>query len=502
MGASLLLPLAPLGEADEGRLDVVANLLCRLGAVLIQTARPDAELLPVLIGGPAPLVSALLGDAQEAAVPELLRSLVHLLALGRQLGKLTILVLNVCARLRLETAAWALRHLGRLEVAALAALFRQPNLVARFLGLPLGAVIQLRVVDVGDEAEPKVSVGMVEDEAVILAGSRAEATPDYLREQNLALRRPCEDDATHVPIHASRERPDVAHHLEPTGLKRRLDLRPLGSVGEGVLIAAGHACSLELLLKVFRMGAVYAEAKRRAILAKLQPRLDNIRDEHVLVHRLGQLAFVVIPSHRLDARKVRVRWGEHAEVREIARVNQVLRRRRDDEVIEVLAEPARPRRCAQPDERHVLPLRALHPVAVELEPAMRLVNHHHLGFRQASALKRLDAGNLYRLRPVGERVVSLDDANVGDAFAPKGGDRLVDEAQGRNHEDDAVALGGGAFGDGGAYHCLACASGRLNHRPALAREERIAQRLHGFGLVRAENAFHATLLQALLPAIL
>src|SRR5690554_5706385 len=302
MGASLLLPLAPLGETDEGSLDVVANLRCRLGAVLIQPARPDAELLPVLVGGPALLVSALLGNAQEAAVPKLLRRLVHLLALGRQFGKLAILVLNVGARLRLETAAWALRHLGRLEVAALAALLRQPNLVARLLGLPLGAVVQLRVVDVGDEAQPKVSVGMVEDEAVVLAGSRAEATPDYLREQNLALRRPCEDDATHVPIHTRRQGADVAHHLEPARLKRRLYLRPLGSVGEGVLIAAGHACLLELLLKVFRMGAVYAEAERGPVLTKLQPRLDNIRDQNVLVHRLGQLALVVIPCHGTNAR--------------------------------------------------------------------------------------------------------------------------------------------------------------------------------------------------------
>ena len=56
--------------------------------------------------------------------------------------------------------------------------------------------------DVGDEAKPGVIIGMVEDQAVSLALSRAQTATDHLHEQYFGFRGPRQDDGAHVPVDA------------------------------------------------------------------------------------------------------------------------------------------------------------------------------------------------------------------------------------------------------------------------------------------------------------
>ena len=68
------------------------------------------------------------------------------------------------------------------------------------------------MVDVGHEAKPQMRVRVIKDQAVFLAFCRSQSATDNLHEQNLGLSWSREDDAAHVPINASRQASDVAHH--------------------------------------------------------------------------------------------------------------------------------------------------------------------------------------------------------------------------------------------------------------------------------------------------
>ena len=122
------------------------------------------------------------------------------------------------------------------------------------------------------------------------------------------------------------------------------------------------------------MRAIDGEAERRPVCPRVDPGLDDVGDQRRLVHRLGQIALVVVAGDGADAGQVGRCRREHPERRQVAGLDQLLCCRADDQLVEMLAEAARPRRRRQADERHVRPCGAAQPFAVELEPAMHFVD--------------------------------------------------------------------------------------------------------------------------------
>jgi hypothetical protein len=152
----------------------------------------------------------------------------------------------------------------------------------------------------------------------------------------------------------------------------------------------------------------------------------------------------------------------------------------------VLAEALRPGRRRQPDERHPLPLGPLHPVAIELEPAVGLVHDNDVGDRELAPSQGLNAGDLNRPAEIGQRVIGLDHADVADAVLPEPFDGLVDQADRRHGEDHPLALGEGALDDGRGEDSFATAGRGHDHGPAPTGDQRLAEHLQGLLLVGVE----------------
>ncbi len=95
----------------------------------------------------------------------------------------------------------------------------------RAAALLVPAVVEVLVMDVRHEAKAKRGVGVIEDQAVRLALGRAKTTADDLGVEDFRFGRPGQDDAAHVPVHARRQRVDVADHLDLTLAAAALPIR-------------------------------------------------------------------------------------------------------------------------------------------------------------------------------------------------------------------------------------------------------------------------------------
>ena len=130
------------------------------------------------------------------------------------------------------------------------------------------------------------------------------------------------------------------------------------------------------------------QKRRSAPFPALEPRLDDVARDDGLIHRLGKLALMEIAGDRSDASKVGLRRGKGDEIAEIVVTDQIGGGRGDDEVVIVLAEPARPRRRRQSDERDAGAI--LHPSEDLLVELMSLVDDDEIDFRPLPARERLD----------------------------------------------------------------------------------------------------------------
>src|SRR6516162_4469157 len=131
-------------------------------------------------------------------------------------------------------------------------------------------------IDVSDKPEIKMVHGMIENQQMVLAVRRSQTSPHDLDEQHLALGRTRQNDASHVPVDAGRQRPDVHNDLESAVMKTGLDLGSPGIASERILIGSLDATSLELLLELLGMSPIDSEAERLTSPAMLQPCLDNV----------------------------------------------------------------------------------------------------------------------------------------------------------------------------------------------------------------------------------
>src|SRR6516164_294003 len=131
-------------------------------------------------------------------------------------------------------------------------------------------------IDVCDEPEVKMVHGMIENQQMILSVCRPQAPPHDLHEQHFRLGWARQNDASHVPIDARRQCPDVHNDLESAVMKASLDLSPPCIASERVLIGSLDATSLELLLKLLGMRPINSEAERGTSPSMLQPCLYDV----------------------------------------------------------------------------------------------------------------------------------------------------------------------------------------------------------------------------------
>src|SRR6516225_11794290 len=131
-------------------------------------------------------------------------------------------------------------------------------------------------IDVSDEPEVKMVHGMIENQQMILSVCRPQAPPHDLHEQHFRLGWSRQNDASHVPVDAGRQCPNVHNDLESAIMKTSLDLGPPCIASERVLIGSLDATRLELLLELLGMCPVDSEAERGTSPSMLQPCLDNV----------------------------------------------------------------------------------------------------------------------------------------------------------------------------------------------------------------------------------
>ena len=184
---------------------------------------------------------------------------------------------------------------------------------------------------------------------------------------------------------------------------------------------------------------VHTKDQRRQTLAQSLPCLDNIGDQQCLVHGLRKLAFVIVTGNRLDACKVWMVACVNLELRQIALVNQPARRGGDNQVVKPLAQALRPRRRRQTDKRRIRC--RCHPFFIGSEPAMRLVNYHHIrvGIHRAP-VERLHAANLYRLRPVGHQMLRLNNSDLVNPLGKECFHGLINQRQCRHAKRNLFTL--------------------------------------------------------------
>src|SRR5262245_30069817 len=76
-----------------------------------------------------------------------------------------------------------------------------------------------------------------------------------------------------------------------------------------------------------------------------EPSLHDIGNERFLVHCDRKIILLVIAAKRTDALQVGMRRGENLEIRQIALIDEVLCRRRNDEPFVISPQSLRRRGC-------------------------------------------------------------------------------------------------------------------------------------------------------------
>jgi hypothetical protein len=79
---------------------------------------------------------------------------------------------------------------------------------------------------------------------------------------------------------------------------------------------------------VLGMKAVHCEAQSRPVHTSLQPRLNDVGDQRLFVHRQPEVGFLVVPGGGAHTLKVGRRWRKNSEVGQVV-ADEVLRRAAD-----------------------------------------------------------------------------------------------------------------------------------------------------------------------------
>src|SRR5580765_8947724 len=110
--------------------------------------------------------------------------------------------------------------------------------------------------NLGHHAQAGRRVGVIENQRILFARSRAQAAPDYLHEQHLGLGRTSQLQASYVPINTGRQSPNVCDYLVGPVMETALDIGAISARRVSVLVGAGDARIGEALLEHLRVGTV------------------------------------------------------------------------------------------------------------------------------------------------------------------------------------------------------------------------------------------------------
>jgi len=156
------------------------------------------------------------------------------------------------------------------------------------------AIIEFVVVNLGHEAEPQRGVAVIEDQAMILALNGAQTATDDLHVQHLGFGWAGEDDAANIPVNTQREHTDVANDLIFTAGKLVSDVGALVGRREAIDVTSTHAMFGKPIGDMLSVCAIDREAEGWAPNAVLQPGLHDVGDQRLLVHRIAEVAFVIV----------------------------------------------------------------------------------------------------------------------------------------------------------------------------------------------------------------
>jgi len=172
---------------------------------------------------------------------------------------------------------------------------------------------------------------------------------------------------------------------------------------------------LELALDGSRVRSVHRVTKRRPVLRELLPLLDDVAHQVSLIHNRCKLVFRVITGYDLHVRQIWCCWRPDFEIAERAFVDQLLRSGGGDQLLKVLPETFRVRRCAQTDKWNLVPL--LHPLGVEVIENMHFIDKHKICVRQMSTpIKRSLRTHLHHRVRICHLMVGLNHTDVCDAL--------------------------------------------------------------------------------------
>src|SRR5262245_40727269 len=180
---------------------------------------------------------------------------------------------------------------------------------------------------------------------MILAWRRPQSTPNDLHEQNFRFRRPCENDASHIPVNAHGQHADIAHDLDLTTSEFTADFIALSSGRIAIDIASTNSSGYKLVLDVLGMKSVDGKAKGGSTNGVLEPSLHDMGHERMPVHGVPKFIDLIVASDHAHPLQIWVCRRKDFELREVSCIDQVLCRGRNDEFMVVAAQPSRPRGC-------------------------------------------------------------------------------------------------------------------------------------------------------------
>ena len=259
----------------------------------------------------------------------------------------------------------------------------------------------------------------------------------------------------------------------------------LHKVNARIAVTHAHTRRRELALQGFGVRKINREHQRRQATGAAHPSFHHISDKPIVLHDCGKLALVIVPRQRCHVGQIGMRGREHAERRQIPRVDQFLHGDRLHEVLPQIAHAPCPRGGRQANE-HLVRL-SLHPLANNLVLQVALVHDHNVGAGKIAARKGLHRCHLHRLERVGAVVLGLNNPDAIHTVALKRGNGLVNQADCGSRKTNQAALFAGTQHNLRSNACLARAGRQLQNNPLISLCQGMAEQGHGGFLMRAEG---------------
>src|SRR4029077_1355297 len=184
--------------------------------------------------------------------------------------------------------------------------------------------------------------------------------------------------------------------------------------------------------------AIDGECDRRSVFAALEPRFNDVASDGWAIHSVGEVILLELAPDGPHAGEIRFARSKGDKRRQITLTDQVRRRRSNNQVVVIFAEPTRPWRRRHADEGNAGGI--LHPSEDLFVHLVRLVDDDEIDVWSLATGDRLDAAHLDRLIAIRALMDALHDTDAVNAFGLERSDCLVDERDRRHDERDALSL--------------------------------------------------------------